>query len=95
VVVTTRDGQKFSGIMRNEDNFSLQLQTLDGAFHLFLKAELENVTHQPNSLMPSDYASTLSPDELNDLVSFLIAAAHGRKSDAPSNNRLEHDDEAE
>jgi putative heme-binding domain-containing protein len=94
-MVTTRDGQKFSGVLRNEDNFSLQLQALDGGFHLFLKAELENLTHQPNSLMPSDYASTLSPEELNDLVSFMISAAHARKSDAPSNDRVEHDDEAE
>src|SRR5207244_370604 len=38
--LTTRDGHKYSGLLRNEDNFSVQLQTLDGAFHLFDKAEV-------------------------------------------------------
>jgi hypothetical protein len=33
---------KYSGRVRNEDNFSLQLQTLDGAFHLFMKSELRS-----------------------------------------------------
>jgi hypothetical protein len=28
--VTTRGGKKYTGRIRNEDNFSLQLQTLDG-----------------------------------------------------------------
>src|SRR5260370_1150833 len=54
-VVTTRDGYKYSGAARNEDNFSLQLQTPDGAFHLFLKSELASVVRDSISLMPPDY----------------------------------------
>jgi cytochrome c oxidase cbb3-type subunit 3 len=80
VVVTTRDGQKYSGIARNEDNFSLQLQTLDGTFHLFLKSELEHLERQPESLMPSDYGSKLSQRELDDLVSFLLSTANAREA---------------
>ena len=34
VIVTTADGQTLTGIARNEDNFSLQLQTADGTLHL-------------------------------------------------------------
>ena len=70
-VVKTRDGQQFSGLVRNEDNFSLQLQTLDGGFHLFLKSDVESVARKTGALMPSDYAATLSAAEINDLVSFL------------------------
>ncbi len=74
VEVTTRDGKTFSGLARNEDNFSLQLQTLDGAFHLFDKAELKQLTHLPRSLMPSNYGQTLSRSELNDLLRYLAQA---------------------
>ena len=70
--VKTRDGQEFSGLARNEDNFSLQLQTLDGQFHSFLKTDVEGVVRQPGGLMPSDYASRLSASEIDDLIGFLV-----------------------
>src|SRR6266849_1371180 len=77
-VVTTRDGYKYSGASRNEDNFSLQLQTPDGAFHLFLKSELASVVRDSISLMPPDYVSTLSVEELNDLIAFLVSTNSGK-----------------
>lgn len=80
----TRDGEKFTGIARNEDNFSLQLQTSDGAFHLFLKSDLQKFEYQPESLMPSDYGSRLSSHELNDLISFLMHTAQSKSTKAPS-----------
>jgi cytochrome c oxidase cbb3-type subunit 3 len=82
VIVTTRDGQKYLGVVRNEDNFSLQLQTIDGTFHLLMKSDLGNISRQPESLMPANYGSTLSPKELDDLVGFLMITARSGKSDA-------------
>jgi len=79
VLVTSRDGRQFMGIARNEDNFSLQLQSLDGAFHLFAKSDLEHLEYQPRSLMPSDYGSILSRGELDDLVSYLVRTAQATK----------------
>ena len=75
VVVTTATGEQLTGLVRNEDNFSLQLQTLDGAFHLFAKSDLKSVEHQDQSLMLSDYGSRLSRAELDDVVSYLMRAA--------------------
>ena len=75
VVVTTMSGEQLTGVARNEDNFSLQLQTLDGAFHLFTKTDLKSVEHQDRSLMPSDYGSRLSHAELDDVVSYLMSVA--------------------
>jgi len=75
VVVTTADGKKQTGIARNEDNFTLQLQTPDGAFHFFNKLELHSVEYQSHSLMPADYGSKLSREDLDDLVSYLIRIA--------------------
>ena len=79
VLVTTREGRQFTGIARNEDNFSLQLQSLDGTFHLLAKSDLDHLEYQPRSLMPSDYGSVLSASELNDLVSYLIRTAQATK----------------
>jgi cytochrome c oxidase cbb3-type subunit 3 len=95
VAVTTRDGQKFSGVLRNEDNFSLQLQTLDGVFHLFVKSDVANVAHQTEPLMPSDYGSVLSRSEIDDLISYTVTSARGGKSDAASHRKPKREDEDE
>jgi cytochrome c oxidase cbb3-type subunit III len=78
VRVITRDGSELVGLARNEDNFSLQLQTLDGSFYLLMKSDLVALDHDDHSLMPSDYASRLSPQDLDDLVSFLVSAGAGQ-----------------
>ncbi len=75
VVVTTGDGQTLTGIARNEDNFSLQLQTIDGTLHLLNRVELRSIDYQPRSLMPGDYGSRLSRQDLDDLVTYLLSVA--------------------
>lgn len=87
VVVKTRDGRKYSGRIRDEDNFSLQLQTLDGAFHSFDKVDIDRVELDPQAQMPTDYGSSLSPKELDDLVSYLITSA--RTSESTSKKGIE------
>src|ERR1700733_5659321 len=72
VTATTRDGGKIVGRVRNEDNFSVQLEALDGTFFLVAKSDLEGLEYSSEALMPSDYSSTLSPRDLNDVVSYLI-----------------------
>jgi cytochrome c oxidase cbb3-type subunit III len=72
---TTRSGEKYVGMIRNEDNFSVQLQTLDGTFHFVQKSDLETLQYNSGTLMPTDHASTLSPSELNDVVSYLMSVA--------------------
>jgi cytochrome c oxidase cbb3-type subunit 3 len=95
VTVALRDGQKISGVLRNEDNFSLQLQTLDGAFHLFVKSDVESLAHQAEPLMPSDYGTTLSRSEIDDLISYMVTAARAGKSEAASRTRRNRNDEDE
>ena len=75
VAVTVRNGQKYSGIARNEDNFSLQLQSFDGAFHLLAKSEIEHLESLPRTVMPSDYRSALTPNEIDDLIGYLVSVA--------------------
>lgn len=86
VTVVTRDGRELVGLARNEDNFSLQLQTFDGSFHLLTKSDLVALRHNHQSLMPSDYASRLSAQDLDDLVSFLISAGGAQSRQGKSNS---------
>ena len=74
VVVTTRTGQRWEGMIRNEDNFSLQVLDPQGAFHLVMKSELESFERRPTSLMPDDYGSRLTRSEVDALVSYIARA---------------------
>jgi len=78
--LTTRGGGKYTGVVRNEDNFSVQLQSLDGAFHLFLRSDLQSLDYDPEPLMPMNYRRTLTRAELDDIASYLISAASERRA---------------
>ena len=80
VTLITRDGRKYSGVVRNEDNFSVQLQSLDGTFHLFMRSDLQSLDYGRAPLMPTNYSSTLTRPELNDIASYLISAASERRA---------------
>jgi cytochrome c oxidase cbb3-type subunit 3 len=89
-LVTLRDGKKWEGIVRNEDNFSLQLQSMDGVFHLIQKAEAAEIkADQP--LMPDDYGKSLSAAELDDLVGYLMNVARTNPGAIRRNRRHRHD----
>jgi hypothetical protein len=65
--VVTRSGGAYEGFMRNEDNFSLQLQTPSGDFLFFEKASLVTVKHQP----PWTEAAKLNEKDLDNLINYL------------------------
>jgi cytochrome c oxidase cbb3-type subunit 3 len=80
--VVTLDGQKLTGMLKANDNFSLSLQTLDGVFHFLPRSELAQIDIGSRSLMPA--ASTLSGKEVDDLVSYLLHRATEKPSSQPS-----------
>jgi cytochrome c oxidase cbb3-type subunit III len=82
VLAVTRDGQRQVGFIRNEDNFSLQLQTVDGNFHFFMKSELQTLERQTQALLPAGYHSGLGSRDLDDVISFLIHSARTSKTGA-------------
>jgi putative heme-binding domain-containing protein len=91
VSVTFLDGRSLEGVVRNEDNFSLQLQSLDGAFHLIQKAEVGLVKPSAQPLMPEDYGKTLSPAELDDIVGYLMRIAQKAPDQASTKQKRDHD----
>jgi cytochrome c oxidase cbb3-type subunit 3 len=82
-VLTTSNGNRLEGLVRNEDNFSVQLQTKDGSFHLLKKAGLRDFEPLDKSLMPANYRERLNDGELNDLVSYLMATSSTSKAVTP------------
>jgi len=75
VQVVTADGQKISGIAKNDNNFSLQLLDTHDRLQLFTRDELREVIYKKQSLMPSNYDKTFTPTELQDLLAFLSRQA--------------------
>jgi len=75
VEVQTKTGAKLTGVIRHENNFDVALQTEDGQYHFLSRSDLADVHYTDHSLMPHDYGTKLTPAELDNIVSFLIAAA--------------------
>jgi cytochrome c oxidase cbb3-type subunit 3 len=69
VLVVTRDGSAFRGIVLNEDDYSIQLLDTREELRSFLKSNLKSVEREKVSLMPS-YKSA-SETEINDLVAYM------------------------
>jgi putative heme-binding domain-containing protein len=74
VHVTTPDGKVISGVLKNEDSYSLQIMGTDNQLHMFERAKVK-VVYDKRSLMPSDYDKRLTPDELKNLLAFLTRQA--------------------
>jgi putative heme-binding domain-containing protein len=70
-----QDGRKFSGMIRNEDNASLQLQDGDGRFYLLMKSSLVSVQRKIGDPMPVDYGRRLSRTELDDVIAYIEEAS--------------------
>jgi len=75
VTVVTRDAERINGTLRNRDDFSLQIMDRAGKFHFLLISELRKMILREKSLMPSDIASLLSTEELQNLLAFLSRQA--------------------
>jgi cytochrome c oxidase cbb3-type subunit III len=88
--VVTIAGQKITGMLKINDNFSLSLQTLDGKFHYFPKSELAQVDIGSRSLMP---ASTLNGKEADDLISYLLRTGDDNSKRSPHSSKSEDNDD--
>ena len=75
VDIVTTDGAAVTGIVKNENNFSVQLLDSSGKLRLLTRDELRQVTYKPDSLMPNDYDRRLTSSELKDLLAFLSRQA--------------------
>jgi putative heme-binding domain-containing protein len=78
ITITTRAGEKFTGVKRDEDDTMIRLydtSTLPPVSRAFLKTEVAKTERLNSSAMPADYASKYSFKQLLDLVSFLKSSS--------------------
>jgi putative heme-binding domain-containing protein len=83
VKVTTADGKVISGVLKNEDSYSLQIMGTDNQLHMFERAKVK-VVYEKKGLMPTDYDRRLAPDELKNLLAFLTRQAVAPPAPVPA-----------
>jgi len=86
VTIVTNDGRRITGSLRNEDTFSIQLMDLGEELRMFWKKDLQEVIHEPASLMPSYSEQMLNCEELSDLLAYLDTLREPRTSLSQSDN---------
>ena len=77
--VQLRDGRKVRGFVRNESRYNIQLQDMEGRFHLLTHGEVASFRKASESLMK---APSCSGEQCRDLVAYLSSltgSAVGRK----------------
>jgi putative heme-binding domain-containing protein len=73
VAVTDERGQKFQGVVLNEDNFTLQMMDTREQLHLFEKDKLRSLDKSRESLMPRYDEKMLPEKDLQDIVAYLLS----------------------
>jgi putative heme-binding domain-containing protein len=73
VTVVTAEGTKFTGVVLNEDHFTLQMMDRREQLHLFDKSKLRSFEKSRESLMPAYDPKMLSDKDLQDLIAYLLA----------------------
>ena len=71
VIIKTKDGRNVEGVLKNEDTFLLLVLTPKGEIETFRRSDLASVTMTTRSLMPADYGTRLSGEDLGNLLAFL------------------------
>jgi putative heme-binding domain-containing protein len=82
ITITTRAGEKFTGVKRDENETTIRLydtSTLPPVSRAFPKSDVAKTERLNTSAMPADYASKYSLKQLLDLVSFLKSSNVGLK----------------
>jgi hypothetical protein len=67
------DGTKLTGVVLNEDNFSLQMMDTREQLRLLQKDKLRSYVKRRESLMPAYDQKMLSDKDLHDLIAYLLA----------------------
>jgi len=81
VTLVTRDGQRIRGTKKNEDTFSIQVMDMRERIQGYLKADLEQVVYEKDSLMPAFGAARLNDGDLHDLVGYLSSLRGSDRTD--------------
>ena len=81
-LVTTRNGRTFSGLIAAETGSSVTLRRAEKAEDTILRGQIEEIQATAKSLMPDGLEMQLSPQDVADVIAYLLQTGHGpaRKS---------------
>jgi alcohol dehydrogenase (cytochrome c) len=65
------NNSKISGLVRNEDSFTIHLMQMDGRLRMLDRSSLRSLKTLPTTLAPADVEQRLSAPEIDDLAAFL------------------------
>jgi putative heme-binding domain-containing protein len=71
VIVNTRTGRSIEGMLKNEDNFSIQVMTLQGELVSVQLSDTVSLKLEAVPLLESETVRTLAGDELQNLLAYL------------------------
>lgn len=71
VTVLTKGGSRITGIIKDNTNYSVAIQDVDGNLHLLSMLDIREITYRTSSLMPDDYNRRLTAKEIDDVLAFL------------------------
>jgi hypothetical protein len=77
VTLVTRDGKRIRGVRKGEDPFSIQIMDTRERLQGYVKADLRDVSRDPQSLMPGFGVDRLADRDLEDLLEFLATLRAG------------------
>ena len=75
MTLRTRDGRQIRGVTKSEDAFSIRVLDTTERLQGYLKADLQVVRNEPQSLMPVFGPDQLSDADLDDLFRFLASVS--------------------
>ncbi len=70
-VVTTKQGQTFTGLIASETSSSLTLRRGEGSEDTILRSRIESIEATPKSVMPEGLEAQLSRQDVADLIAYL------------------------
>lgn len=83
VLIKTKNGRFFTGIIKGEDDLSVVLLDRIGSETIIRKKEIAKRLPQKISNMPMNYAELLTEKQIQDLVAFLATLKHSGKINLP------------
>ena len=71
VKLITKQRGVATGLLKNEDNFSVQVLKTDGAWALVPRESVAEMRREPATLMPDGFESKLDAQQLQNLLAYL------------------------
>jgi putative heme-binding domain-containing protein len=71
VTLVTNSGRRIEGVAKSEDAFSIQIVDTDERMQGYLKADLDRIVREEQSLMPQLWPAKIGSRELDDLLAYI------------------------